>query len=107
MLTSTELPGFPPPDFRPRCIGCMELIFPTDADWTSYAEGELEAWERDLPTRGVPADHVFRDSHDRTGNHTPTCPYADLPPIALWQRDITIANRVRRRLWEARQQDRP
>lgn len=80
----------------------MELIFPNDADWTSYHDGELGAWLRDLPT-AVPEGHVFLDSHGKAGNHTLMCPYLDLPPIALVPQDVKIANDVRRRLWDIRQ----
>ncbi|MEU6303395.1 hypothetical protein [Streptomyces chartreusis] len=80
----------------------MELIFPNDAEWTSYADEELHAWLQDLPAQ-VPEGHVFLDLRGKAGNHTPTCPYLDLPPIALVPQNIKIANDVRRRLWEIRQ----
>lgn len=96
MLVEFELPGFPPPEHKPPCLGCTALVplgF-TENNRTPYTEAELAAWERTIPDRGAPPDAVFPDPRGLVIPHDAGCEYGELPPVALWQRDIDIATRA-------------
>ncbi|WP_266388400.1 hypothetical protein [Streptomyces canus] len=102
MLTDTVLPGFPPLDTQKGCLDCDELLFSSSDNWTSYTKEEFDAWERSLPDSGVSSTAKFRDSKGNVGNHAPRCRYRELPPIALWQEDPEIAERIRAKLLHAK-----
>lgn len=102
MLTDTVLPGFPPLDTQKRCLDCGERLFSSRDNWTSYTDGEFGSWELSLPESGVSATEQFRDSKGNVGNHTSDCHYRELPPIALWQEDPDIAERIRAKLLRAK-----
>lgn len=105
MLTDIELPGFPPPDGRPVCVGCRALVplgFTADNP-NDYTARDLEDWLTLLPTSGAPADAVFPDPRGLRVDHRNGCVYGELPPVALWQEDKAIADQVHERLWNAKQ----
>ena len=105
MLPDIELPGFPPPDNRRKCLDC-EVLVPvghTEDNPTCYTDAELASWEAALPPCGADTDQTFPDPRGLTVEHDGDCTYYGLPPIALWQESKSIADRVHEKLWQARQ----
>ncbi len=105
MLTHTELPGLPPPSVTPPiCVRCEETIVPEPpADWGGYGQSDLDNWEATLPACGAAPDAKFPDPLGKETAHSLECPYSELPPVVMWFMDEELANRMHRRLWEARQ----
>lgn len=104
MLVEFELPGFPPPDNRPQCLGCTALvpIGITDTNRTCYTHQDLSAWEASIPNCGTDPNTDFPDPRGLTVEHDDGCEYAGIPPVALWQRDLSVANRAWTRVRQAR-----
>ncbi|MCD7438687.1 hypothetical protein K4B79_10690 [Streptomyces lincolnensis] len=104
MLVELELPGFPPPPRRPICLGCTAEV-PTGVthnNRTTYTPQELVAWEATVPECGAPDEAVFPDPRGLEVDHDEGCEYEGIPPVALWQRDIKIANAAWLKVREAK-----
>jgi hypothetical protein len=105
MLVEFELPGFPPPNRKPQCLGCPALVplgFTTD-NRTTYTDQEFEDWLASAPHPSAPGDPVFPDPRGLVVEHDEGCVYEGIPPVALWKRDLDRANKAWRKVQAARQ----
>lgn len=104
MLVELELPGFPTQQRKPQCLGCTALVpigF-TQNNRTCYTPDELVTWAATIPSCGAAPDAVFPDPRGLVVEHDAGCEYSELPPVALWQRNLGIANDAWLRLRRAK-----